>query len=253
MENITTIGCIQDLLNRTSAKYFAEQRGRWVFRGHSKASFQLIPSVGRNPCVSESRSRYEHGLFEIFCREARGHFNHSSIPVTDWEWLSVAQHFGLPTRLLDWTQNPLAALYFAVSKNPKCDGQLFALRAVLKASETTPKGSPFTIDKPVKFYPNHITPRIRAQEGVFVVCAKVEAPLDAVLPEEWRIDRCLIPAAKKEELRYDLFRLGVHASSLFPDIGGLAARVSWQATVLPPRQPEKVRDSNESEELSCRW
>lgn len=250
METITTISCVQDLLSRTSAQYFAEERGRWIFRGHSKASFHLIPSVGRHSHVLKSRSRYEESLFEVFCREARGYFNQSSMPATEWEWLSVAQHFGLPTRLLDWTQNPLAALYFAVCTHPKCDGQFFALRAVLKTGETVPKGSPFTIEKPVKFYPNYVTPRIRAQEGVFVVCAKVEEPLDAALPQDWRLERCLIPAAKKEELRYDLFRLGVHASSLFPDIGGLALRLAWQHTVLPPREPE-IAQGNQSEEWSC--
>jgi len=252
MGKTSTIGCIKDLLALTSSQYFAEERGRWIFRGHSKASFGLIPSVGRNPHPFESREKYELRLLEVFCREARGHFDRNSMPTNPWEWLSIAQHHGLPTRLLDWTHNPLAALFFAVSKNPKCDGEFFALRAVLKSSETTPKG-PFKIDKPVKFYPDHVTPRIRAQEGVFVVCAKLEEPLDRALPEEWKIERCLIPAAQKAELRYDLFRLGVHESALFPDLDGLAARVAWQACVLPPRKPETpIEDSNPGE-LSCRW
>src|SRR5437660_3765861 len=141
MSTITTLNCIQDLLTRTNAQYFAEERGRWIFRGHSKATFQLIPSVGRNRHPLETREEYEQRLLDIFRREARAHFDRSSMPASRWEWLSVAQHHGLPTRLLDWTHNPLAALFFAVSKHPKCDGQFFALRAVLKSSETTPKGS----------------------------------------------------------------------------------------------------------------
>jgi hypothetical protein len=254
MDPVTTISCIQDLLSRTSTQYFAEERGRWIFRGHSKVSFQLIPSVGRNPVPDslKTRERYEQRLLEMFRREARGHFDRNSTPMDDWEWLSVAQHHGLPTRLLDWTHNPLAALFFAVSKHPKCDGQFFALRAVLKASDTLPK-TPFEIEKPVKFYPNHVTPRIRAQEGVFVVCAKIGDPLDADLPKEWKLERCLISSAQKEQLRYDLFRLGVHASSLYPDIDGLAARVSWQASVMPPRKPERVTEESDPNELSCRW
>jgi hypothetical protein len=248
METIATIGCVQDLLIQTSTRYFAESRGRWVFRGHSQVSFELIPSVGRFRQVLSSRSEYEKSLFETFCREARGYFNSSSLPANEWEWLSLARHHGLPTRLLDWTHNPLAALFFAVLAAPKSDGQIIALHSIRKTSELSCSGSPFTIAKPMKFYPTVITPRIRAQEGVFVVCADVESPLDKVLPENWTINCCLIPAAKKSNLRYELFRLGVHASSLFPGVDGLAARVKWQHTVSPQ---SLLRVSADGE--SCLW
>lgn len=251
MENNSPINCVQDLLNCTTGQYFTEPRGRWVFRGHSRADFQLVPSVGRATHTSVSRSKYEESLFDIFCREARGYFNSSSLPANEWEWLCLAQHHGLPTRLLDWTHNPLAALYFAVTEHPEHDGQLFALHSVRKASERVCNGSPFTIERPVKFYPNAVTPRIRAQEGVFVVCAKVELPLDKALPEDWTVERLTIPAAKKQGLRYELFRLGVHASALFPGIDGLAVRVKWQHTVVPS-SPNK-KSAPPSEEESCHW
>jgi hypothetical protein len=182
-----TIGCVQDLITRTTALYFAEPRGRWVFRGHSDARFKLTPSVGRGLHTSKSRDKYEKSLFNSFCREARGYL--TALPTNDWEWLSLAQHHGLPTRLLDWTHNPLAALYFAVEAYPDVDGELVALRALTQSSERVREGSPFTIDKPVKFYPNIVTPRIRAQEGLFVVCATVEVPLDAPLREDLRVER----------------------------------------------------------------
>src|SRR5260370_4666176 len=221
-----TIGCIQDLLLRTSAQYFPEPRGRWVFRGYSNWRFALIPGVGRGTHTSVSRAKYEESLFDIFRREARGCLN--TTPRNDWEWLSLAQHHGLPTRLLDWTHNPLVALYFAVEANQASDGALFALHAVLKTSESVCDGSPFAIKKPVKFYPNIVTPRIRAQEGVFVVCAAPDTPLDRVLREDWRVERYLIPLAQKKALRYDLFRLVLHPSSLFPGLHGLPSRVTCQ-------------------------
>src|SRR5260370_2706495 len=245
-----TIGCIQDLLLRTSAQYFPEPRGRWVFRGHSNWRFALIPAVGRGTHTSVSRAKYEESLFDIFRREARGCLN--ATPRNDWEWLSLGEHHGLPTRLLDWTHNRLVALYFAVEANQESDGLFFALHAVRKASERVCNGSPFAIDKPVKFYPNVVTPRIRAQEGLFVACADVEKPLDEVLREDWEIERHLIPSAKKNSLRYDLFRLSVHSSSLFPGIDGLAARIRWQHSVSPPNASAKESEIPAEGEL-CNW
>jgi len=226
-----TIGSVQDLLDRAYTQFFTMERGQWVFRGHSSVDFKLVPSVGRSSHTSANRAKYEKSLFDIFCREAKGYL--TAPPEDEWEWLSIAQHHGLPTRLLDWTHNALVALYFAVEENTACDAALFALHAPRKVGQDVRDGSPFAIDKPAKFYPNIVTSRIRAQEGLFVVCAETEVPLDRSLREGWRILSYVIPASRKERLRYELFRLGVHGSSLFPDIDGLAKRIRWQHSVSP--------------------
>jgi len=225
------IDTVQQFLVHASESYFKEPRGRWVFRGHSDISYKLVPSVGRGKHTSKTREKYEASIFEIFCREARAYLD--SFPTDIWERLALAQHFGLPTRLLDWTANPLAALYFAVEANPEVDGELFGLRATAKVSETTLNSSPFSVRKPTKFYPNIITPRIRSQEALFVVCVDIENPLDQNLRSDWKIERLRIPREKKDRLRYELFRIGIHKSSLFPDLEGLAERLKWQHSVSP--------------------
>ena len=86
---------------------------RWIFRGLGDPKFTLLPSVGRK---TPYRLMQERAIFSIFEKRA-SEFSDT----TSWEpldFLSVAQHHGLPTRLLDWTTNPLVAAYFAVISEP---------------------------------------------------------------------------------------------------------------------------------------
>ena len=225
------IESVDQLLRITSDRYFTKSRGQWVFRGHSDVRYTLTPSVGRGGHTSRTTEKYEKSLFVSFCREAGAYFD--QLPQSDWEWLSAAQHHGLPTRLLDWSHNPLDALYFAVEQNPDSNGILFALNAPLKAPESATSRSPFEVSRAMKYYPNIVSPRIRAQEGLFVVCPRPEVPMDMDLRGDWSIERIAVPSTFKARLRYELFRLGVHQSALFPHIDGLAARIKWQHSVSP--------------------
>lgn len=140
MNNVIEIDSLSTLLNLASLQYFAEARGTWVFRGHSNAEHTLISSVGRGPHSSQTRKGHERSLIAIFKREALSFL--TALPRDEWEWLSLAQHHGLPTRLLDWTHNPFVALFFAVQANLEKDGQVYALNAITKASSSVRKSSP---------------------------------------------------------------------------------------------------------------
>lgn len=226
------IDSVETLLNHGSLTYFGKPRGRWVFRGHSDINYTLIPSVGRGPYASKYTKKYDREMFKMFRREAHGFLG--LLPSSEWDWLALAQHHGLPTRLLDWTHNVLVALYFAVESNAETDGQIFALYGLAEAPETVLESSPFEIPSPVKYYPNIVSPRIRAQEGLFVACAELEIPLDQTLPKAARIDVVRVPAGRKRHLLYELFRIGIHRAALFPDLDGLAARIRWQRAAVSP-------------------
>ena len=231
MAKLELLKVLSEVLTEEFSDCFSTDRGRWVFRGHSKVTHSLIPYVGRAPSTSETRQKFETSLFNMFCREARDYLD--PCPSSDWEWLAVAQHHGLPTRLLDWSDNPLVALYFAVQHHDDCDGRFFALHMPTQASQETLKKSPFEIESPVKYRPSIVTPRIRAQEGLFVVCSDIERSLKETLePERWKVQT--IKTDQKREIRYSLFRLGLHASSLFPGIDCLSERLVWQHSIKSP-------------------
>jgi hypothetical protein len=82
------------------------------FRGQSKASFDLLPGLYR---PTNSAFHYnEISLFERF--KAKGSSFADETIKSDWDWYYLAQHHGLPTRLLDWTENLLAATYFSIAE-----------------------------------------------------------------------------------------------------------------------------------------
>jgi hypothetical protein len=236
---VNKIESINDFFDVIAPSTFSESRGRWVFRGHAISGWDLKPSISRSKKTSKTIRGHEQSMLEAFEREA--HIYKRADCENEWEWLALAQHHGLPTRMLDWTHNPLVSLYFAVSSEKNEEGEIFTLHSKKKAGRKTLSKSPFDLEKPVKYYPKIVSERLRAQEGLFIVFNDPETCLFECKQGNWVIERFSIPAKSKQGLQYDLFRLGVHESALFPDIDGLARRISWQHGITPPRAKQVQR------------
>jgi len=227
-------------------------RSRFAFRGLSSAAFRLETTLIR---LGGDYVKLERHLLRNFRKYA-----HRSFVERDslWHWLSVAQHFGLPTRILDWTYSPLIAMHFATANIDKfdLDGVIWAVNYV-KAHELLPQflrdgleeegANVMTLqlmnesinslnaldaldsqsgEKVVIFFePPSIDDRIVNQ---FAFCSVMSDPSLAM--DDWLethpalARKIIIPASLKWEIRDKLDQANVNERVLFPGLDGLS---SW--------------------------
>ncbi len=231
------------------------------FRGEPKPSDTLQPSIGRRHYYAGKSITFtaaqERLMLHRFRRHAYSHFQR--VP-TEWETLFLARHHGLPTRLLDWTSNPLVALYFAAFHESEevtyqderakaatvklnLDGTVWAIRR--RASDEHDLDvfdehvSPLSVPGIKLVYPFYPTPRMTAQSGMFTLHGDPWsdvikgagksyriAELDVAKLKRWPVlSRC------KAHVILDLERFAVNSRTLFPDLDGLAKGL-WQTEII---------------------
>jgi hypothetical protein len=192
-----------------------------MYRGIKSANYPLIPKVGRvvPPDSIGSREKNEMEILRLFKERAFQYLDFT--PSSDWDWLAIGQQYGLPTRLLDWTDNPLVACFFAVDGSSDEDSVIYAYRneSYISVDEHP---DPFKYKEVGKFIPRHFTPRITTQGGLFTVHPN---PYERFESED--MDKIIIPNSIRSELKKNLNKYGVSRFSLFPGLDGLAAYIEW--------------------------
>ena len=218
-----------------------------LFRGQHE-DWPLLPKLARLKYRSgKTVLDAESNMVSSFKRRSLPFLE--SKPETDWDWLAIAQHFGMATRLLDWTTNPLAALWFAVEKPAiySKDGVVWVFTPALEDYVSCDNESPFEIGRTRIFKPKHMNRRIVAQNGWFTVHQYKAAESRFVIMEKnKRYSKCLmklrIPASAFPVLRFALNRCGIKAATIFNDIAGLCKDSEWRVSLQADEPVECIED-----------
>jgi len=233
-----------------------DQTAHW-YRGQGDASWGLTPSRWRNEYAdaNESEMRLE---FESVGRQLVA----PDQTRDKWAWYFLMAHYGAPTRLLDWTVNPLVALYFAVSSAPaKTDAAVWIIDpwqwnkahipdlygpALPGWKETKPylwdleaaldtENRDTSRKWPIAIEPPHIDKRITAQEGRFLLFGNAKDMVAS--PNIFRkgprsrkanLDKIVIPKAKVIAIRDELNHVSINEKTIFPDLSGLGKHICWK-------------------------
>lgn len=209
-------------------RIYSETEENIIYRGVRNSTFQLIPSIGR--IKKKDGTPYdlkdEILLFDIFKRRAFQYLK--EFGSDKLEILSVGQHHGLPTRLLDWTKNPLVATYFAVEEEFTKDdnsitefSRIYIYKPTKKAKLDT-TFDPFTIPNVERYIPKHYDRRIIAQDGQFTVHDKPNEPW---IPSN--LITVNIHKDVRKAIKISLNRFGVNYCSIYPEIDGIAKHIKW--------------------------
>ena len=218
----TTISSFEELLK----EFEKEKEGQnIVFRGVANSSYQLLTSLGRcEPINGKSLEQLEKRLIKLFKESSVPYLEHK--PANEMEWLAIAQHFGLPTRLLDWSYNPLVATYFAIESNPSEDAAIYILSGCSTIQD--PQAfKPLTIDKVYKYRPPYISARIQNQAGLFTVHPHPDQAF-----EHEKLGRVIIPKGIKGVIKKTLFKYGINQRLIYPGLEGVSRDLKWLETKI---------------------
>ncbi|MGD9539783.1 FRG domain-containing protein [Methylocystis sp.] len=215
--------------------------GLTLYRGHADAHrWPLTPGLGRlagpNSALSLGRFGSWHELEDYILTRFQRHAAQypPNLPTTKIDWLVLGQHHGLPTRLLDWTENPLVALYFALEQNLQTESSVWVMepRYVYSIDIDFEKINHIEV-----YFPKAIDQRIVSQRGCFSVqplpdgCSPfvpIDENQELINEGLSRLSRIVIPNCRhtKARMMAQINRLGIDGNFIYPGLDGLGRQIT---------------------------
>lgn len=208
------------------------------FRGHSKSDYKLVPGYYRGNYQTS-----EETLMTWFKQSAS--LMVENVPRDEFDWMFLMQHYGVPTRLLDWTDSALVAMYFCCSSHEECDGAIWLLKPAIMNEKSSIKDDndsgylpsfqddllqPYQINqlkntqrmkqKPIAVIANRNNVRLQAQLGNFTIHHNDKSPIEDLIHDE-ACQKLVVKADAKAKLRDNLETLGITKLQLFPELASV--------------------------------
>lgn len=201
-----------------------QKDGDLIFRGHASKDYELKPSIGRKDYSEEKEMK-------VFMDFKKQYFSYTSErPETDMDILFLAQHYGLPTRLLDWSYNPMIALYFACESHDEVDGAIYSLSLSeykLADSEDYSQ-APQTMSEIMKMennmyvVPKYTDARYKNQKALFLLCNKPYKKFTFAKPT------FIVKKDYKKIILHDLAILGYDKTLIYPLLDSLCQDIKFK-------------------------
>lgn len=245
-----TIQSVGELINAVT-NIVTSSNMRFWYRGQENESWRLVPNVFRKPWPPEVLRETERDQMHTFRSRAGIRYERKPSFEDIASWISLMQHYGLPTRLLDWSRSPLVAAYFAIEKYlyqktvEPIDACVWMLQPYSLNNWQNLEEITLTIDsglcrpeiEPAFYHNSEETGKIRAvmsseldlrmfvQQGAFTIHSTTE-PLDAMPLPEGILRKFIIPAKVCTRFACELAIAGFRKGDIYPDLQSLAIDLS---------------------------
>ena len=236
----------------------------YVFRGQSDADWGIQSTLER--ILGEHRGsdfarKFEDYSLDVFRSKYHIYSGSEHTPKSKLSWLSIMQHYGVPTRLIDFSTSPYIALYFALETYDPLSSKPLSIFCLdysgimeksidyikrkdsqFKESRQTIQGQQDSIfEKTVDRYkydiawitePIELNARIDRQSGTFLISGNLETPIESILNsslyDSCDLRKIIIPAKIYEGIFVALRKMSINSKSIYGDLSGLAKSIRME-------------------------